>query len=529
MPSLRDNWRIVLLVILLLGSAFALFSPTMGASSGSGAATGNGTSGVAATNNSGVTNLQYSLDLAGGTRIRAPLAGVTAENVNFGNHSQGVIEKNVASQMQGVSVTDVTAQRTGNGSGTVEVTTKNVTTQQLSKALDAAGYKHGNVRDGVTQQTREQTVKVLESKINQAGLKGGSVQSVTTSNGQHFVLIQVPNAERQRVLNLVNKPGRVRVDAYYPAKNGSGYQTRTVLQQGDFAHIGTAERNQQTGMPFVSVVVKDGKAKQFQKDMVQTGVAQQGGTTCHYEEKPNQTDPCLLTKVDGKVVYAAGMTPSLAQSIRSGQWSKDPQFALQTRNYSEAQTLSIDLHAGALPAPLNTSAGTSSYVSPTQGASFRSDAIITGIIAVLAVSAVVFLRYGEMEVAAPMIVTALSELFILMGFASLIGYPIDLSVIAGFVAVIGTGVDDLIIIADEVLSEGKVRSKRVFRSRFRKAFWVIGAAAATTIIAMSPLAFLSLGDLRGFAIFTILGVLVGVLVTRPAYGDILRALITRQS
>jgi preprotein translocase subunit SecD len=36
---------------------------------------------------------------------------------------------------------------------------------------------------------------------------------------------------------------------------------------------------------------------------------------------------------------------------------------------------------------------------------------------------------------------------------------------------------------------------------------------------MSPLAILSLGDLRGFAIVTILGVFIGVLITRTAYGD----------
>jgi preprotein translocase subunit SecD len=42
---------------------------------------------------------------------------------------------------------------------------------------------------------------------------------------------------------------------------------------------------------------------------------------------------------------------------------------------------------------------------------------------------------------------------------------------------------------------------------------------------MSPLAVLSLGDLQGFAIITIIGVLIGVLVTRPAYGDILRILV----
>jgi preprotein translocase subunit SecD len=38
---------------------------------------------------------------------------------------------------------------------------------------------------------------------------------------------------------------------------------------------------------------------------------------------------------------------------------------------------------------------------------------------------------------------------------------------------------------------------------------------------------LSLGDLQGFAIVTIVGVLIGILVTRPAYGDVLRSLMTR--
>jgi len=103
---------------------------------------------------------------------------------------------------------------------------------------------------------------------------------------------------------------------------------------------------------------------------------------------------------------------------------------------------------------------------------------------------------------------------------------LDLSHIAGFIAVIGTGLDDLIIMADEILQrKQKVKTGRIFQSRFRKAFWIIGMAAATTIIAMSPLAVLSLGDLRGFAIITIVGVLIGVGITRPAYGDVLRHLM----
>jgi preprotein translocase subunit SecD len=279
----------------------------------------------------------------------------------------------------------------------------------------------------------------------------------------------------------------------------------------------------------VPVSLREDAAQRFQQAMVDTGVASPGGSRCAYRSAPNTTDACILLVVDGEVVNAFGMTPSLASSMQAGTWASDPTFQLTARNFSEARQVAINLRAGALPAQLDVGAGgegTTSFISPSQGASFKTNSLITGIIAVVAVAFVVFLRYGEPRVAAPMIVTALSEVLILLGFAAAIGYPVDLSVIAGFVAVIGTGVDDLIIIADEVMSEGDVSSQRVFQSRFRRAFWVIGAAAATTIIAMSPLAILSLGDLQGFAIFTILGVVAGVLLTRPAYGDILRNLTT---
>jgi preprotein translocase subunit SecD len=42
---------------------------------------------------------------------------------------------------------------------------------------------------------------------------------------------------------------------------------------------------------------------------------------------------------------------------------------------------------------------------------------------------------------------------------------------------------------------------------------------------MLPMVAFPLADLSGFAIITIVGVLIGVLVTRPAYGDILRRLV----
>jgi preprotein translocase subunit SecD len=527
MVDLRDNWRVILLVVVLLGSTFALFSPTVGsASTGSSAATDQ------------PTNINYGLELSGGTRVRAPLVGVTAEEVQFGEDAVSTVEQRVADQLRDVQVTDVTARQAGQYAGvsqeaaTVEVTADGVTGEQLRAALDAAGYDYAAVRDGVTAVTRAQTVDVLRSKVNEAGLSGGTVQQVTTSTGDHFILVEVPNEERADVLELVGETGRVRVDVYYPTQqNGSTVYQReeAVLTREDFQTIGTAQQPEGR-TPAVPVSLRDEAAQRFQRSMVDTGVASAGGSECRYTTSPNGTDACILLVVDGEVVNAFGMTPSLASSMRTGSWADDPTFQLTAQNFSEARQVAINLRAGALPARLDVGQGgegTTSFISPSQGASFKSNSLLTGIIAVVAVAGVVFLRYGEVRVAAPMIVTALSEVLILLGFAAAIGYPVDLSVIAGFVAVIGTGVDDLIIIADEVMSEGDVSSQRVFQSRFRRAFWVIGAAAATTIIAMSPLAILSLGDLQGFAIFTILGVIAGVLLTRPAYGDILRNLTTK--
>jgi preprotein translocase subunit SecD len=231
---------------------------------------------------------------------------------------------------------------------------------------------------------------------------------------------------------------------------------------------------------------------------------------------------------DDRVVFAGGVQQNLARSCRNGDFLEDPSYRMTTTNQSEAQQLAVDLQAGALPTDLDFDRGTTFALEPALADRFKSNSFLTGVIAVIAVSLVVYLRYGDARVAVPMVVTALSEVLILLGGAAAINFPLDLSIIAGFIAVIGTGVDDLVIIADGVMSEGEVRSQRVFQSRFRKAFWVIGAAAATTIIAMLPLTVLSLGDLTGFAIVTIAGVLIGVFVTRPAYGDILSRLLTEQ-
>ncbi|WP_254535776.1 preprotein translocase subunit SecD [Halomarina litorea] len=529
--NLRGNWRVVLLAVFVVLSGVALFAPT------GGGAGGNATNDSAAVS-TGPTNLQYGLELSGGTRLRAPLVGLTAEDVAVTPDNEQTVEETVADQLA-VSSLDVQARpgATPSASGTVEVFNENVTEEEFVAALQAANLSATteNVRSGVTDQTMQTAVEVLDRKIRGAGgFSGGDAAVVTSATGESFVLVEVPGKSRSEVLDLVGDRGQVAVVAHFPDQNGSGYRNVLLFTQEGIADVQPV-RQDSSGQPVVPIRLTESAAQEFSDAMRQYGfTGSQGVLNCQYERNPDDAGYCLFTvvgggvvnnTVQGEIVYEASVAPSLAETINNGDFVKDPRFQTSAPNTSAAQNLRLNLQAGALPAELDVDSGTSYFLQPSLAQEFKTFSVVTGFFAVLAVAGVVFLRYRELGVAIPMLLTAAAEVFILLGFAAAVGLALDLSHIAGFIAVIGTGVDDLIIIADEILQEGEVRTGKVFESRFRKAFWVIGAAAATTIVAMSPLAVLSLGDLQGFALVTIVGVLIGVLVTRPAYGNILRNVV----
>jgi preprotein translocase subunit SecD len=524
---IKKHWRIWLLALFVLVSTVALFP--FGELLGGGEDIENGTSQATT---SEYTNLQFGLELSGGTQVRAPLVGMTVESEITRDEEQA-IERTVQRELN-VSAGDVRASADSN---TVELFKDryegNITQAEYAAALQEAGLDvtEEDVRMGVTADTRDGVEDVLNNRLSGQGLSGGQATQVS-SPGQQFMLVRVPGANRTEVIEIIGDRGQVEVVALYP-ENGS-YRAVSLLDQSDFSEIGTAQQDQQ-GTPYVPLRVSESAAPEFQSSMQEYGFDQQGGTHCRNydlnrsleENKPElEGDRCLLTTLDGEVVFAAGVNDNLASAFRSGSWAEDPSYRTTASSLEEARELEINMREGALRTTLDIDGrGTSFYLQPSLAQQFKPLSIATGFAAVLAVAFVVFLRYRRPEVAAPMLLTAAAEVYILLGFAAVTGLSLDLSHIAGFIAVIGTGVDDLVIIADEIMQQGEVKTSKVFESRFRKAFWVIGAAAATTIIAMSPLAILSLGDLQGFAIVTIVGVLIGVLITRPAYGDILRILV----
>jgi len=183
---------------------------------------------------------------------------------------------------------------------------------------------------------------------------------------------------------------------------------------------------------------------------------------------------------------------------------------------TERSRLQSILRSGALPTSIEIVQ--LDTISPNLGSGFLMSAGIAAIVAMLGVVIVVSIRYRKPKIVIPIVGVSFSEVLIILGISVVIGWTIDLPAIAGIIAAVGTGIDSQILILDNALR--KESHILTLKERLGRAFFIIFGAAGTVIAAMIPLMAIGFGMLRGFAITTIIGVLVGILITRPAYGKI---------
>ncbi len=256
--------------------------------------------------------------------------------------------------------------------------------------------------------------------------------------------------------------------------------------------------------------------------------------------------------------------PGSAGTDRSIQITRDE--AEDARQ--EAERIQTVLKSGSLPVTVSLESET--VLGSSLGADFMRVSIVAVGLALVAVAMIVFLRYKRPKIVLPLFITGSSEVLIMLGiWFSTVG-ELTLSAVAGIIAAVGTGVDDQIIITDESGRE-MVRS---WTERMKQAFFVIFTSAASTIGAMTPIlspsfANLAVGaaglgligytfftrgtnkhyvaigalaamvavlsfplagtgdaliDIRGFATTTIIGIIIGISITRPAYSKMLEYL-----
>lgn len=223
------------------------------------------------------------------------------------------------------------------------------------------------------------------------------------------------------------------------------------------------------------------------------------------------------------------ISPDLAADLAENKIAKELRITITRTSLDDAMNEARNLRvvlSERLPVEISYESETS--IEARLGAEFLREALTAGIIALGGVWVLIYLRYRHRLIGFAIIGTMISELFITLGAASVLGWTIGLPELGGLIIVIGTGIDHQIIITDEVLRGGLPGAKVVsLRGRVSRAFAVIFVAVATTIAAMVSLAWLGFGAMRGFALITLTGVLIAVLVTRPAYARIVSAIVMR--
>ncbi len=401
-------------------------------------------------------------------------------------------------------------------------------TTNIIKGLDIAGGTRVLLRpeEELDADTTEVLVENMKQRLNIYGLSDILVKPTKDLSGNQFIIVEIAGANEDEVKNLISKQGKFEGKIgeeviFTGGDRDITYVCRTAQCSGINPIVGCQPLQGGgyiCGFRF-SITLRPEAAQRMADitDKLEVLTTSEDGTPIPKDER-YLSEPISLY-LDGKEVDTLNIGASLKGTVTtdiqiSGSGVGNTEHEAAQDSLSNMKTLQTVLITGSLPTTMQIEK--IDNLSPVLGEEFLNNAILIGFTSILAVALVVFIRFRKWYVTIPMVITMVSEVVLLLGTASLIGWNIDLAAIAGIIIAVGTGVDHQIIIADEIVTKTKEYYAN-WKSRIKKAFFIIIAAYLTTFVAMLPLISAGAGLLRGFAITTILGVTYGVFVTRPAF------------
>jgi preprotein translocase subunit SecD len=434
-------------------------------------------------------------------------------------------------------------------------------------------------KENVTDATIQQAIATLETRINIFGLREATFQPVKDVAGNNYIQIEMAGGSKEevenllakqgkfegkilRVINFKNKIGSIKLMDNHLIRlvNGKIEVNATVLKENetsqlegvDFQVLNLTEENVTlaftvfTGKDIQSVCLQDqpgicvsriikqggGWVFNFQVFVTQEGAEKFAKVTNGMDIV---TDPTTGEKyLDGKISLYLDeklITELNIASELKGQVYTTPAITgfrrIRTEAIKEQLMLKSILQSGALPTSVEIVR--IDEISPALGREFFESAILSTMIAFVAVACVLYFRYRNFKILIPNMLWSLMELILTLGGAALIKWTIDLSSIAGIIAGIGSGTNDQIMIIDEILAGGSKEGEKFYtlKQRIKRAFFIIFGSAATVAASVVPMMFIGVGAMKGFAVTTILGIIIGVFITRPAFSIVAERILKK--
>jgi preprotein translocase subunit SecD len=360
-------------------------------------------------------------------------------------------------------------------------------------------------------------VAITLNRFNVYGLSDIKVRAISDLSGNRFMLIEIAGATPKDLRSMIENQGK------FEAKIGN----QTVFVGGN-KDVASVCRNDAT-CARIETCQQDSSGAYFCKFTFTIYLSEEAAKR-HANITAgipiNATNPEYLSEpldlyVDDSLVESlliskdlkGQVTTQIAVSGSGTGATQDDAYKAAEENMHKLQTILI---TGSLPYKLEIAK--LDTISPLLGQNFIKYIIIAGIAALLSASLIIFIRYKKLKQSLTVILISFSEIIIILGIAALIDWNLDLASIAGILASIGTGFDDQIVILDESLHKTQYSLKQ----KIKFAFAIIMGAYFTVLVSLLPLMWAGGGLLKGFAITTIIGISIGVFITRPAFGDIIK-------
>jgi len=396
----------------------------------------------------------------------------------------------------------------------------------LRKGLDLAGGTRVLLKptEKISASDLDILLETLKERLNVYGLADVVVRSSTDLSGDVYILIEMAGVTEDEVKELLAKQGKFEAKignetVFFGGKKDITYVCRSAECSGIDPSQGCYKISEGYACRFFFSITLSPEAAKRQGNLT-SGLSVISETDGSYYLSQN-----LDLFLDDKQVDTLKIGSEL-----KGKVTTDIQISGSGtgRTTEEASKVSLDnmkrlqavIITGSLPVKLDVVK--IDTISPVLGKEFLNNVLYVGLFVLIAVSGVVLIIYRKLKIVLPMVLILISEVVLVLGFAALVGWNLDLASIAGILIMVGTAVDHLIIITDETIKGEFVYD---WKEKMKRAMIIVLTAYLTVCSGMIPLWFAGAGLLKGFAFTTIIGLSFGVLIARSAYAAIAEILL----
>ena len=402
-----------------------------------------------------------------------------------------------------------------------EITISDIKKTNIKTGLDLSGGSRALIEaEGKKLSSNEvdDLIAVIENRFNVYGISDIKILPVSDLAGNNFILIEIAGATPKDLEDLISQQGKFEAKIGNEIVFTGGERDISSVCRNDATCAGIESCNKaQDGIYFCKfrfvVYLSQQAAERHAEITKKLGVnsTQQGN---YLDQK---LDLYLDDKLVDSLLISEGLKGTVTTQIQiSGSGTGATQEEAYDSSTESMHKLQTVLITGSLPYKLKIDK--LHTISPSLGKEFLRNITLLALLVFIIISVILFIAYRKFKITLSVIMTMFSEAFITLGIAAFISWNLDAPSIAGIIAGMGTGVNDQIVIIDESVSNVHLGIKE----RIKRALFIILGAFFTIIAAMLPLMWAGAGLLKGFAITTIISVTVGILITRPAFADILK-------